>query len=699
MSYDPVKGHPEARLVCDLLRSVIGSSCSQQPWHTAIDISQLEPVDQDLTESIMAWLRELVEEECAHTVEIDRSARDIHLKLQVDASFFGHGSCILFRTGTDHEWRVVQADASAWKKKEIAYSINRLEALALLIALQKLASFLQQFHSSTFGQQRTFRITVECDNATAIAWATKGPSSLVEKSVERRAIMRLCDALNEELQEIGKLSTLELKHLEGTQNSTADKLSRLMERQAISKQGIPITIGKLFRQRYEKLKINAVKEEPESLVAGRSLVEEIAGSAWSLSDSIATFSRLRALLRRWGSRGGDGAQTEQDERAFYMEVQSLLSNPRMYSMIDGVAHLVHNRHDGTQVSRVVIPKAARALQQLIFRTFHRLNGHRGARHTLADLARFFHLEGASRTARYVIANCIVCTKKNARFVEPVLPAAVFQRHLDLPVLSRVAIDHVYVRPTCLSVICIDTSYFCLVPVPDLTTSSAIEALQRIAHRYSVTFVSVHSDSYSAFASRQLEQELRVRGHVSCTTTTTTKGASQTNPVERLHRELWSILRCRKFCSRMTEALRRAKGGEEMEGILDEICYIINSRPLGYDETDKSAITPATLAFGRASAEGRSISERLREVREYFYNYCFDDLRRRHIKVRRVLTTVGQKVLAHIPSKYKGDFPVVAGEVCGIDGAKISVRSAGKIYEVSSQQILPLKKFETTEEAE
>ena len=695
LSYDPTKLHPEARLVSDILRSLVGKACSQTGWTAPID---LQPAERKVYEALTEWIQELIHEPCRHSVSIDRGASEINLKLQVDASFLGQGSCILFR-GKDEKWTVVQADCSAWKLKQINNSINRLEATALLGGLQRISDFLSQFHASTFGRKKVINLAIECDNATSVAWATKGPTPIVAKSSERRAIMRLCDGLQEELQAIhDQVAQLEIKHLQGTENSIADKLSRLLQRETTSSMdGTKITLGELLRAGTKPTdKVQAVREIPEEDT--RTLVEELCEDAWDLEDAIDKFSRLTEMVRRW--KGASTGNRTEARSAFFRSAQQELDNPKRYNQKDGLATIEFKGFDENLKCLIVIPRKSKNLKALVFKTFHRLNAHRGRRHTMADVNKYFFLEGGHSTARMVLAQCLVCAKKNAAsFQDPVLPVAVLGRRLDLPVFARVTIDHVFVRPTCLSIMCIDTGLLCLIPVEDLRTENAVAALQKVAHRYCVDFKLIHSDSYSALKSPELLASIRRLGHLECEATLTSPGASQTNPVERMHKEVWSILRCRKFCSRIREVID--PNPKSVETILDEVCYIINTRPIGLDEDSPIPITPATLAFG-TQAEARPIRERLWEVRNYFYERCFDNLRRRFTdkNLRKALVRVGQNVLVRIPEVYRGDFPVVAGRIVSIQGAKIFVKNKEKTYEASSTQVIPLSgNFQSEEEGQ
>jgi hypothetical protein len=153
-------------------------------------------------------------------------------------------------------------------------------------------------------------------------------------------------------------------------------------------------------------------------------------------------------------------------------------------------------------------------------------------------------------------------------------------------------------------------------------------------------------------------------------------------VERLHKEAWSIIRCKQF-----DRYR----GQIQEQDLEEIASIVNSRPLGFEDNG-SIITPATLAFGPAASD-KPISTRLHAVREAFYTRHFNELRRRFSTkhLRKELIRIGCNVLIYRPTGYKGDDTFKTARVLAIESAKIKVRCLrdNEILTVSRAQIVPL----------
>ena len=304
-----------------------------------------------------------------------------------------------------------------------------------------------------------------------------------------------------------------------------------------------------------------------------------------MEDAIENFRSVLECFRFWSGKESQNNELQVEARL----LKALQARP--YSIATP---------EGTDACRTLIPRNCPNAQKAVFRSYHLRNGHRGRSHTFSDISSKFYLEGGNRIGKAVTQNCLICAKKLAeRKRVQALPAAVERRELNVPVFSRVAIDHLYLKPTCLSVMCIDTGMFALIPVGDITTDSAARALQRVSARYAVRFTKIHADGYSAFTSPKLIQQLNGYGHTITEVTITDKGASETNPVERLHKEAWSIVRCKQF-----DRLR----GHIEEQDLEEIASIVSSRPLGLEDNG-SIITPATLAFGPVQSD-KPISTRL-----------------------------------------------------------------------------------------
>ena len=709
LGYDPTRQHPTCRLVADLLRSVIGA---WPDWHGKICLSGLSKHDGILFGHLLEWARELCRQAptaCLHRIPVDRAGSDIMLLLETDSSLYGHGFALHFRSSAADPWVQVQADCSAWKKAQFAYSINRLEAIGLFEGLRKTALFLNHLRLSEFpADRKRIHLAIKSDNSTAIAWATKGAGSMNLHSLELRQIHRLAEALCSEMEELRRLCyAVELTHIPGSDNSSADSLSRILYR-PVPGCASGATVGSLYRDRYTKVTPLSVKRITVS--PATSICERICASSFDIGHAFGKFSFVRRCLRHWVSRsklGGHvpraGTQelsplendlvfTLQDTSLFLTNAQSEIDrSTTKYTDCERLLCLPINRFNGSCVMLKVIPKSHPAVADRVFRFYHRLNGHRGVRHTLADcVAAGYHLEGGIRVGKAVTQNCLVCAKKNALTSEPVLPPHTAKRELTLPVFSRVAIDHIFCRHlasrsgTLLSCMCIDTGYLQLFVVPDLSTDATVHALAKLSHRFSVQFRLVHSDNFASLRSTKFMQALQALGHTSCEVSHTPVGASQCNPVERLHREVWSVLRSRKFCARIT-----ACPGDPW----DEICYIINCRPLGFDSQKLTLITPAALAFGSLAAAGppRPIDDRLHGLRDYFYNSLFDEQRRRFhsANIRRAAVHVNQLCLTRNQEANKLDYPVDIGKIVAIGPKGISVLVRGQIFLRSSTQVIPL----------
>lgn len=699
LSYDISCQHTAARLVADLLRSIIGSACSTRGWHSPIDTASLCPVDNLLFNALLKWAEELVHEPCRHLVP--RNDTDsVFLLLHVDASFSGYGFCLSFRHSPSAEWTTVQRECAVWKRREMSYSINRLEAMALFYALRSVALFLEHLGEALFKPgSRSLYLTVETDNAPTVTWATKGTTGVSERSTEYRPIARLSVALDEELQILHKIcKQVIIRHVAGVSNQ-ADSLSRLLERPVGDPAGGQ-TIGTLYRER--TLKKPATSDDvglvEDAAVESPHLVEELAKISNDIEDVLQRFASFRRLLRGWRDvarqeRAGqsDPAITramswnqnyDSNDEAAFADVMNTSAD-------DKPSRLKYNSWNGVERELWRVPKRFPWVQDRIARFYHRLNAHRGARHTLSDIVaagRWF-LEGGLTAVKRLTAGCLICALKNGSLAvgPPVMPTATFARSITLPVFSRVSVDHLYTKPKCsLSVVCLDTGYLSLVPVDDRTTRTTVAALQKIAHRYSVCFKLVHSDSFSSFTSPQLIRELRSLGHYDCQVSFTPPAASDLNPVERYHREVWSTLRCRKFCVRLSEAMTSG-----IESALEGACFIINSRPLAFDPPE-TLITPATLAFGVATHASEPPDKKFLDVRRLFYEQFFDQLRRRFASSnqRKSLIRVGALVLAKL-SDDKEEFRVRPARIISIDGAVISVKAGGKFFRLSSTQLVPL----------
>jgi hypothetical protein len=266
-----------------------------------------------------------------------------------------------------------------------------------------------------------------------------------------------------------------------------------------------------------------------------------------------------------------------------------------------------------------------------------------------------------------------------------MPVQVVQREITLPPFSRVSVDFVHHRGiTILSAVCTDTGVLFLTIVEAATAKGAIAGLRRLSQLYCVHIKRVHSDNAQAF-SKTFQAEAN-REWAGIEFSNRAPHVSQQNPVERSHREMWSLLRARKF----TRALDDDNQDLSNE-TLEEVCGILNRRPLGLFP-DGTVITPAVLAWGANHTSGAA---RLQEVRKYFYENIFAIYRRRHLpkrQVRRSVIFVGQKVLYQYGPSDKMDYAHGLGTVVGIHGAVVHVRAQGKTLQVGTGEVIPLGDF-------
>ena len=154
------------------------------------------------------------------------------------------------------------------------------------------------------------------------------------------------------------------------------------------------------------------------------------------------------------------------------------------------------------------------------------------------------------------------------------------------------------------------------------------------------------------------------------------------PPERHHREIWSILRARKFT-------RTATGLDDSD--IDKLSSIINNRPIGGDYPD--LLTPAILALGSAESIDTK-TKNLEKARMTFYELYFDHLRRRFSSkgMRKQMVQIGMAVLVESTGSFRGDETHQVCHITGISGAEIQIRTKNGVIKASSSQIVPLGKF-------
>ncbi len=701
LAYDPAKCHMHAKLCADLLRSVAGASPTA--WDAELE---LPVADKELLRYLLEWSTELIDHDCScsHAVAAATSYSTLKLKMYTDASHVGGAYLIKFDNG-DNVWSTIYADAWFWKTAEMNYHGNRLEAITLFRGLRALSKFAEFYKRSLFGQTPpTIAIEVFSDSSNAVTWAIKGTNS---DGYESRAIARLCEALQEEVLLLRSIGKFKLDHIAGVKNVESDALSRILERPVGS-----TTLGEIVRKR--QLKGKRLKQLPDDVCAKedddvylipeeeprRLLAEECSAVSYNIHDAMGRFSFLRRIIKNWKRASCDvnpeyekfeDGYSPEDKEAFNKNLQSSLpkdhafkTNPFIKTQ-SGVIEHVRIDYDGTEKRTVVIPKDCPVTQRLIVRTHHRDCHHRGTQYTAAAIKDYW-LESRSKVVREVIANCFKCAVKNAHS-QWSLPTTTHARQLDLPPFSRISIDHLYLEKTIvMSVLCTDTGVMALIATPNDSTSieDSLVCVKKLTNRFCLQIRRIHCDQASSFTSEKFQKGLIAMGQ-DPDIEYTTPDAPYTNPVERTHREVLSIIRSKKFLRLCVLDKSRCQDA------LDEIASVINQRPLGrYASPDgrEAVLTPALLAWG-----GTALAYNLKELRAYFYELCFANLRRVYQKSsngqRRGNIMIGQRALLMNPTT-KLKFPFELCRVVDIQGAYfIVMMSDGKEKRVGSMQLAPL----------
>jgi len=289
----------------------------------------------------------------------------------------------------------------------------------------------------------------------------------------------------EELHTLHRLKiSFSISHVKGEANG-ADRLSRLSIE--FLPDGIPRRQKKTVPTTKESVLL--VSSTPKTRC---DLQERIASTSRDLLDSFELFAILKAYA------------------SVLLARESIKSE-----FFDGLERISFQGALGDHKQLVKIPADFHHLQRQVIRYYHRLNAHRGVQHTLADVLRAgYYLEKGRRVVTKTLKNCLICAKKLANNASaPVMPTATFKRDPMNPVFTRCCIDHLFTKPLPLSVQCLDTGFVTLIIVADKTTKCTVQALQRVANRYSVTFKLIHSDNYSSFATPILINSLKKLGHL------------------------------------------------------------------------------------------------------------------------------------------------------------------------------------------
>jgi len=733
-SYDATREHLAEKIISDLLRSITGSygGTTKAAWRQPLDLDSFSGPDRLLYESLIRWAKELVDstKPCCHLIPVAPTQDRMNLRLFSDASHAGGSFIIQFSPNiASATWHTIWGDAWFWKKGEQNRHCNRLEATSLYRGLRACSKFIEFQASSRLGQLSIpVHLAAFCDSSTAVSWSRKPPNS---ESFESREIERASAGLRSECHHLRKLCTsFTLQHLSGHLNADADTLSRLLERPCGLQGHESITLASLIRKRNEARTPKRAERAAEpsdavllvrpSRVGEPVLSELVASESFDLAHALETFRFLASVVQSWkrvtddlrrGQGGGGRVPFGNDDsivacdidftELFARSAQALIAQRQRFTanpfsaLPSGVIEHTRFQVDGSFSRTFVIPKEAEACQRLIIKHFHRLIHHRGAKHTASSIKGFW-IEHLTAATHRVVSSCVRCAIKNA-VRSWALPAQTLPREVSQPAFTRLAMDFLHLEKTTVcSFVCIDTGLFCLLLANPNTTSTdaAVDALRRLSNRFYVTVRHIRADRASAFTSPLFRSKLVKEGfdptlHLDFTT----PEAPYTNPVERLHRETLSIIRCQKFLRLCIVDSCHPWSKQEK---LDEISHIINTRPIGWyaEDGDEDVLTPAKLAF---SGSGVFNKTHLVRLRKYFYERCFEILRRVHHSPttypRRSSLIIGQRCLLFNPTS-KLSAPYQLAKVIDIVRPYIVVRtSEGQEKTVGANQLAALPLFE------
>ena len=665
ISYDPMRMHSKLKVLGDILRSLIGSY--KISWDTLIRYDC--PEDKKLADSLLSAIQEFVSLPEGPS-RMPGKVSDI--ALFSDASLYGYGNHLVFNDSLE------LGIAGIWKKSQGSYHANRLEGISLLKGMRYLSEYLRFRMSSCFSAKTLIPKIIICtDSKTVLAWMGGRPPNDIMNSVEYRMLTRLQKALHAEMLELKLYGQVTISHISGIDNVHADALSR---------------IGADFRgsRRLQKPdKVQAIEEPPDFPVSPSTLPESLEFIAADSYDFSQFMERFRFI---WVTFDTLCNRFDSDRDPILRLVQILqrsLESKKFYIQENGIYFHEFTDHAGFRIKRPVLPSCFPRICELLVRSYHRQNGHRGANYDSSFLLTRspFFVEKALRSCQRVISKCLICAMHKTRPVQ-CEPAYTVPRDFTLPPLSRLSVDilHITKRDLVLTAMCIDTGVVCLIHATDLTIGSISAALKILACRYCVNFKYIHWDNAPTFVSTRMKENLRLSGHPDVELSFTPPGGSKQNPIERCHREVWSIIRSRGF-------VKKLKNVQEWRSRLEEIACIINQRPLCRTD-DGRILTPCSLAFGSSyGVEG----SRVQAVREYFYTECFLIRRRRHNpRERRAHLLTGAFVLVHKPNPTKDELPYKVGRLIENAAGVAIVRMSGKNIRVPVTSIAPLESVDSSE---
>ncbi|KAF4664696.1 hypothetical protein FOL47_005003 [Perkinsus chesapeaki] len=186
LAFDPARQHVLARACADSLRSLVGRQFAKIDWLVEIHIQTLNHELQCAYLCLIEWMAELLVEVCDH---------------RSDASLSG-GGYVVYRVDSTSSYPLF-AESFRFKAGELKWHSNRRE-YRNDVAIDATCEAVE--------------IQLYCDNAACVSWSGNVDSA------------EILGALHEELLAIRRLAKVDIRHVQGSSNETADSLSRVFDR-------------------------------------------------------------------------------------------------------------------------------------------------------------------------------------------------------------------------------------------------------------------------------------------------------------------------------------------------------------------------------------------------------------------------------------------------------------------------------------
>lgn len=251
--------------------------------------------------------------------------------------------------------------------------------------------------------------------------------------------------------------------------------------------------------------------------------------------------------------------------------------------------------------RLFIPATCPQLQRLIILKAHKDCAHMGADYTHAQIKSWW-LHKGMRATTDVLRYCIHCQMKHAgRMLGPKAEMSLKDVG-DLP-FNSLALDHLSLggKVTVLTCLCLVTGYSVWMHCPSHNSKDTCIAFASICARLPRLPGMIFTDAAPVFGQVRADF-VRRTGNALTHETTTSHSQFQNGKLERLHAVGLSVLGSKLHLDSLKVVDLPIS---QLQRLLDEVCQVLNSRPICQVYADQSgnrwAITPNVLVYGSSVA--------------------------------------------------------------------------------------------------